>query len=114
MARPASRVTREGPRGRHAQSLISPTEIEVKRTMFYTYILKSRTSGRYYTGYSSDPSRRLQSHNAGKVTSTRNKGPWYMVWSASFHSKSEAIQLERRIKKRGAARFLNDISDQTE
>ncbi len=43
---------------------------------FVMYILCSGKSGRYYVGHTSDIANRLFYHNTGKVTATRNKGPW--------------------------------------
>ena len=34
--------------------------------------------------------------------------PWKIVYMKSFGSRKEAIQLEIKIKKRGAKRYLND------
>ncbi|WP_367119222.1 GIY-YIG nuclease family protein, partial [uncultured Mucilaginibacter sp.] len=36
--------------------------------MFYTYILQSTKSGRYYIGHTSNIEERLERHNTGKVT----------------------------------------------
>jgi len=44
--------------------------------MFFTYILQSAKSGRYYIGHTEDIQKRLERHNTGKVTATKNKGPW--------------------------------------
>ena len=42
--------------------------------MFYTYILQSLKSHRYYIGHTQDLQERLERHQSGKVTATRNKG----------------------------------------
>jgi putative endonuclease len=42
--------------------------------MFYTYIIQSEKSGRYYIGHTENIEARLERHNAGKVTATKNKG----------------------------------------
>lgn len=73
---------------------------------FQVYILKSESTGRYYTGISSDPDNRLEMHNKGLNTSTKNKGPWVRIWLSESMSKAEALILERKIKSRGAGRFL--------
>jgi len=74
------------------------------------YIIQSNSSKRYYTGVSNDLMRRLEQHNQGENISTKNRGPWFLVWQSILMSKSEALQLERKIKKRGASRFLSDLS----
>jgi len=77
---------------------------------YYTYILQSQTTGRYYCGSTNDIERRLNQHNnpefIGTLTTKRFKGPWKLVWKKEHSSRSEAMILERRIKKRGIRRFL--------
>ena len=34
-----------------------------------------------------------------------------MVWKTEVSDRSEAVRLENKIKKRGAKRFLNDLSE---
>ena len=81
--------------------------------MYYTYILFSPKIKRYYTGQTEDLERRLEEHNRGKTPVMAKGIPWQIVYSERFHSREEAMKLEKFIKKRGAARFLNDkISDQ--
>tara|TARA_R100001143_G_scaffold12460_1_gene13682 strand:- start:19370 stop:19498 length:129 start_codon:yes stop_codon:yes gene_type:complete len=35
--------------------------------------------------------------------------PWRLVWSLQISSRSEAQKLEKKIKKRGTERFLDDL-----
>ena len=77
--------------------------------MFYTYILLSLKSGRFYTGHTEDISRRLEQHNRGENKSTRNGIPWKLIWFKEFPSRSQAMLSEKKIKSRGAKRFLQDI-----
>ena len=76
--------------------------------MFTTYILFSPKIGKFYTGQTDDFDRRLDEHNRGKTPFMASGMPWELVFSKEFDSRQEAIKLERFIKKRGAARFLND------
>jgi putative endonuclease len=74
----------------------------------YVDILQSQKTKRYYTGMSASPDQRLHFHNQGLNASTKNGVPWLRVWLCQKLSKSEALKLERKVKKRGAARFLQD------
>jgi len=76
---------------------------------FVVYILFSASTRRYYTGQTQDVQDRLTRHNSGETKSTKSGIPWTLVWSHSCASRSEAMQLENKIKKRGAGRFLDDI-----
>ena len=70
--------------------------------MFYTYILQSETNGRFYIGSTDDIERRLIEHNdpdyKGSKTTKRIKGPWVVVYSESFETRSEAMKREKQIK----------------
>ncbi len=78
----------------------------------FVYILKSEKHGRFYTGMSADIDGRLITHNLGLVKSTKNGTPWVNRWSSQVMTKKQALTLERKIKKRGAARFLEDLKTQ--
>ena len=80
--------------------------------MYYAYILKSLKHGRYYTGHTDDLDERLKQHNNGETRSTKSGIPWERVFERECASRAEAMQLEKKIKKRGAKRFLDDIADQ--
>ncbi len=74
----------------------------------FVYILFSETRSRYYVGQTTDIDKRLKRHNGGIVPSTRGGIPWKLVLQIPVDSRSEAMQLEKRIKKRGAKRFIDD------
>jgi putative endonuclease len=79
---------------------------------YSVYILRSSTTGRHYCGQTDDLERRVRQHNDPNHTLTyttkRHPGPWTLVWSTDVETRTEAMRLERRIKKRGIARFLQD------
>nr|NQU93315.1 GIY-YIG nuclease family protein [Bacteroidota bacterium] len=77
--------------------------------MFYTYIIFSETTNRYYVGSAQNVEERLRRHNNDHSKSTKGKGPWKLLKSFGFETRSEAMKFERKIKKRGAGRFLEDI-----
>ncbi|MBO6535494.1 MAG: GIY-YIG nuclease family protein [Balneolaceae bacterium] len=79
----------------------------------YVYILYSESKAKYYTGYSEDTKKRLIQHNLGETRSTKSGIPWVQVWQSQAMTKTEALLLERKIKKRGAKRFLEDESSKT-
>ena len=79
---------------------------------YWVYILYSDVSGRYYCGQSTNVEQRLRQHNDPNYrlskTTKRFAGPWKVIWTHRCDDRSEATLLERRIKKRGIARFLQD------
>ena len=67
--------------------------------MNYTYILRC-ADGSYYTGWTTDPEKRLQAHNAGKGAKyTRSRLPVEIVHLEAFETKEEAMRRERQIKQ---------------
>ena len=75
---------------------------------YVVYILYSQKRSRYYVGQSQNIKNRLEKHNKGLVNSTKSGVPWELVTTIDVANRSEALLLEKRIKKRGAKRFLND------
>ena len=65
---------------------------------FYTYILKSKTSGKLYIGQTSNLAKRVKRHNSGGSNYTRGKGPWELIFSMEFSTRAEAVQIERKLK----------------
>jgi putative endonuclease len=79
--------------------------------MFTTYILHSEKINKYYTGQTIDLERRLDEHNKGKTAFMASGAPWKLIYFKEFNERKEAMALELNIKKRGAKRFLSDISN---
>ncbi|MBS1555576.1 MAG: GIY-YIG nuclease family protein [Bacteroidetes bacterium] len=76
---------------------------------FTVYALFSKSTRKFYRGQTDDFNLRLSRHNAGIVNSTKNGVPWVSIWTLNVDTRTEALALERRIKKRGISRYLNDI-----
>ncbi|MFA7682404.1 MAG: GIY-YIG nuclease family protein [Candidatus Peribacteraceae bacterium] len=66
---------------------------------WFVYIAQART-GRYYTGITTDPRRRISDHNKGKGAKfAKDQGDLTLVYKSSPHeSKSEARTREIQIK----------------
>ena len=74
----------------------------------FVYILKSKSTNRYYCGQTKDFETRLKRHNSGRERYTKSGVPWLLVHIITVNDRSEAVILERKIKKRGIKRFLLD------
>ena len=77
---------------------------------FTVYILFSESTSTFYTGSTQDLENRIVEHNQGETKSIKHSVPWKVIWSKHVSTRSEALQLETKIKKRGAKRFLKDLS----
>ena len=106
VAQPGSAL-RSGRRGRGARSAINPHKKFGR--MLFVYILYSEVRKKYYVGQTNEIHQRLQRHNSAKVKSTKTGVPWNLIKVIQVTSRSEAMSLEERIKKRGIERFLIDL-----
>jgi putative endonuclease len=76
---------------------------------FFVYILYSSKCNRYYIGYSSDVEARLQRHNGGMVTATRNCIPYVLKQAKEFGTEAEARREELRIKRMKSRIYLEKL-----
>ena len=66
---------------------------------YYTYILKC-SDNTYYTGYTTDLKKRIETHNEKKGAKyTRGRTPVTLMYYEEFETKSEALKREAQIKK---------------
>ena len=66
---------------------------------WYLYVLRCG-DGTLYTGITTDVSRRLEAHRAGKGAKyTRGRGPLELVYQQPCASHGEALQMEYRFKQ---------------
>ena len=67
--------------------------------MNYTYIVKC-SDETYYTGWTNNLEKRIQTHNAGKGAKyTKVRRPVELVYYEEFATKEEAMQREYEIKQ---------------
>ena len=59
-------------------------------------------------GQTDNIQKRLKRHNKGLVVSTKYGVPWDLITTFEVESRSEALLLEKKIKRRGAKRYLED------
>ncbi len=75
--------------------------------MYFIYALYSEKQNKIYIGYSSDPEKRMLSHN-----DERNKGwtgryqPWKLVYTEKCDTKTEALKREKQLKSAKGRKFI--------
>ncbi|MFZ4100556.1 MAG: GIY-YIG nuclease family protein [Sphingobacterium thalpophilum] len=79
--------------------------------MFYTYILQSQKSSRYYIRHTDNIPKILLRHNNGLVSATRNKDPWVLVYFENINSRIEANQRELEIKSMKSKSYIEKLID---
>jgi putative endonuclease len=77
--------------------------------MYSVYVLRNCSSGRQYTGYTSDLKQRVGQHNHGITKSTKNRGQWEMVYQEEFATRSEAMKREKYLKSGKGREELKQI-----
>ena len=70
----------------------------LKVTAYYCYMVRC-ANGAYYTGWTTDPLRRVKEHNAGRGAHyTRVFGPVELVYVEAVDDHSSALKRELEIK----------------
>jgi putative endonuclease len=77
--------------------------------MYTVYILYSENKLKYYTVQTDNIENRLIRHNSGLSLSTKSGMLWKLIYQINLNTRSEAMILELKVKKRGAKRYLEDI-----
>jgi putative endonuclease len=78
------------------------------RHWYYTYVLKSEKTGQYYTGATNNLENRVLDHNGGKVVSTKNRGPFELIYFEACLNKSDAFRREKYLKTGMGKRYIKN------
>jgi len=76
--------------------------------MFFVYVLRNQ-KGNLYTGHTNNLERRLNQHNSGLEKSTKNKGPWQLVYQEKFTTRGLAMIREKELKTGKGRDFLKSV-----
>ncbi len=79
----------------------------------YVYIIYSPLKKLHYIGQTNDLGDRLLRHDTNRSKFTKGKGPWILLNSFTCKSRSEAYQLELKLKaiknSTKAIQYLNNL-----
>lgn len=78
------------------------------RAFHYVYVLCSTTTGKWYTGCTSDLKKRIQQHSDGKSTYTKSRGPYELIYYEASLSSQDAFRRERYLKSGMGKRYLKN------
>ncbi len=78
--------------------------------MFKVYVLLSKTTGKRYIGQTANIERRLAAHNEGASRYTKNRGPWQLIYSESYATRSEARKRENYLKTGKGREFIDSLT----
>lgn len=74
--------------------------------MYYVYVLKGPKQ--FYIGSTNDLKRRFTEHQSGKSLSTKNRGPWELIYYEASQSRSDALIRENYLKTAWGKRYLKN------
>jgi putative endonuclease len=81
--------------------------------MFFVYTIEN-LNGKIYTGHTENLVTRLQRHN-GELPNkksnytSKNKGPWELIYKEKFATREEAIKREKELKTSRGRKFLGQF-----
>ena len=78
---------------------------------YYVYLLQSLKDDKFYAGHTADLKKRLAQHNRGRVSSTKARRPFRLVYWEAFKVRSEAMRRERKLKTIGCAGKLKLVRE---
>ncbi|GEM_PF-2224148 len=70
--------------------------------MYYVYVIYSQIKQGYYVGQTEDVAARILRHNNGYESYTSKYMPWELAISIHKETRSEAVQLERKLNPNSA------------
>ena len=76
--------------------------------MHYTYVIQSVTDRKLYTGFTGDLRKRFTDHNEGKVSSTKNRGPFKLIYYEACLNQQDATAREKHLKSGMGKRYLKN------
>ncbi len=74
--------------------------------MYYVYVLQGPTQ--MYIGSTNDLKRRLTEHQTNKVFSTKNRGPWKLIYYEASVAEQDARLREKYLKSTWGRRYLKN------
>jgi putative endonuclease len=73
---------------------------------YFVYVLRSKFDGKFYTGFTSDITKRLNEHNSGRVISTKKRIPFELVYFEFGLNLDDAIHREKYLKTTYGKRYI--------
>lgn len=75
---------------------------------YYTYILKSKKDGLFYTGCTKDLKLRFEQHKNGEVESTMDRRPLELIYYEACKNNNDACHREKYLKRCYGKMFLKN------
>jgi len=76
--------------------------------MCWVYVLRSEKDGNYYIGSTREIEKRIRSHRAGRVRSTKRRRPLRLIYTEKYESITEARKRENFLKSGQGRKWLKE------
>lgn len=76
--------------------------------MYYVYVIESQRSKYWYTGSTDDLRKRLNQHNKGESTWTKQGIPWKLIYYEASLRREDAQSREKYLKSGPGKRYLKN------
>ncbi|OGG54950.1 excinuclease ABC subunit C [Candidatus Kaiserbacteria bacterium RIFCSPHIGHO2_02_FULL_55_25] len=76
--------------------------------MHYTYVLRSKADGKWYTGCTNDLRKRLRQHNSGQMVATAKRRPFELMYYEACTEQSDAYAREKYLKTGMGKRYIKN------
>lgn len=76
--------------------------------MFYTYVIRSKKDGKWYTGSTNNLRKRFKEHSSNKIFSTKGRGPFELVYYEACVNEQDARMREKYLKSGFGKRYLKN------
>ncbi|MFA6183979.1 MAG: GIY-YIG nuclease family protein [Parcubacteria group bacterium] len=73
---------------------------------FFIYILKSLKDSELYIGQTNSIEKRIIRHNAGQVSSTKNRRPLEIIHTEKFDTRKESMAREKYLKSLKSSQYI--------
>lgn len=80
----------------------------VRDKFYYTYLLQSITTNKWYTGYTKDLRNRFSQHQNNKSTYTKGRGPFRLIYYEACMNEFDAKAREKYLKSGMGRRYLRN------
>ena len=76
--------------------------------MYYVYVIQSKKDNQFYTGFTRDLENRIREHNEGRVSSTKERGPFELIYYEACLNEQDALAREKYLKSGMGKRYLKN------
>ena len=76
--------------------------------MYYVYVLQSEKDEKFYTGYTKNLKLRFEEHIKGRVSSTKNRRPFKLIYYEACLNQQDATKREKYLKTFHGKMFLKN------